>query len=221
MVTQTNHIKSWYHHIIKNSTTIIININSTVFNTYKYLLHISLCIQSNGVHAFSHAHWNCISGAQSTFNYKLHFNYILQISYLPHINGRFRFTNQLKSTSLDCERKLEDPRRPRKNIHSPQMSRHALASVWPLLLIYHVQSLPCYFTITLFGDFPHDPSKTNSSQSLREPKQMWTWSNWTNVSLVTSVTHSTRVATTGALLTVITLCICHVDLCRTGMLENT
>lgn len=67
-----------------------------------------------------------------------------------------------------------------------EMSRHALASVWPLLLIYHVQSLPCYFTITLFGDFPHDPSKTNSSQSLREPKQMWTWSNWTNVSLVTS-----------------------------------
>lgn len=152
--------------------------------------------------------------------------YILQISYLPHINGRFRFTNELKSTSLDCERKPEDPEKThagpgRTYTAHKEMSRHALASVWPLLLIYHVQSLPCYFTITLFGDSPHDPSKTNSSQSLREPKQMWTWSNWTNVSLVTTVTHSTRVATTGALLTVITLCICHVELCRTGMLENT
>lgn len=179
-----------------------------------------MCIQSNGVHAFSHAHWNGISGAQSTFNYKLHFNYILQISYLPHINGQYMFTNELKSTSLDCERKPEDPEKThagpgRTYTAHKEMSRHALASVWPLLLIYHVRSLPCYFTITLFGDFPHDPSKTNSSQSLRDPKQMC------NVSLVTTVTHSTRVATTGALLTVITLCICHVELCRTGMLENT
>lgn len=175
-------------------------------------MHISLCIQSNVVHAFSHTRWNGISGAQSTFNYKLHFNYILQISYLPHINGQFRFTNELKSTSLDCERKLEDPEKThacpgRTYTAHKEMSRHALASVRPLFLTYHVRSLPCYFTITQFGDFPHDPSKTNRCQSLREPKQMWTWSNWINVPLVTTVTHSTRVATTGALLTVITLCV--------------